>query len=101
MPITRQDVEHVAHLARLGLSEAEKDQFVRQLGSILENMGILGELDTAQIPPTAQVIPLRNVTRSDELWNPLDQREVLANAPASEDNCFRIPRVFEDNPADL
>ena len=101
MPITRQDVEHVAYLARLGLTEAELEVLVRQLGSILENMEILGELDTTQIPPTAQVLPLSNVMRPDELWNPLDQQEVLANAPASEEGFFLIPPVFEENPADL
>jgi aspartyl-tRNA(Asn)/glutamyl-tRNA(Gln) amidotransferase subunit C len=101
MPITRQDVEHVAYLARLGLTDQEMAVLVRQLGSILENMEILGELDTAQIPPTAQVIPLQNVMRPDTLWNPLSQHEVLANAPASEDGCFLIPPVFEENPADL
>ena len=101
MPITRQDVEHVAYLARLGLTEAELEVLVRQLGSILENMEILGELDTTQIPPTAQVIPLSNVMRPDELWRSLDQQAVLANAPAREDDLFRIPPVFEGNPADL
>lgn len=101
MTITRKDVEHVAYLARLGLTEAELDTFVRQLGGILENMQILAELDTAHIAPTAQVIPLSNVMRADELWNPLDVREVLSNAPQSEDGCFRIPAVFEENPADL
>lgn len=101
MPITRQDVEHVAQLARLGLTEQELDVLVRQLGSIVENMGILGEVDTAHIAPTAQVIPLQNVMRPDEVWNPLDQSEVLANAPASEEGHFRIPPVFEDKPADL
>ncbi len=101
MPITRKDVEHVAYLARLGLTREELERFTVQLGDILENMEILSELDTSRIAPTAQVIPLRSVMRPDELWNPLTQSEVLANAPATGDGCFEIPPVFEEQPADL
>jgi aspartyl-tRNA(Asn)/glutamyl-tRNA(Gln) amidotransferase subunit C len=101
MPITRQDVEHVAYLARLGLTEEERETFARQLDSILDNMAILGELDTARIPPTAQVIPLQNVMRPDEPADALQAEAVLSNAPASEEQCFLIPAVFEENPADL
>ena len=93
--ISREDVEHVAYLARLGLTEEEIDRFSEQLSHILANMEVLNELDTAAIPPTAQVIPVENVMRADEPGPSLSQESVLANAPQREEVYFRVPPVFE------
>ena len=95
MSISREEVEHVAHLARLGLSESEKQVLQDQLSAILEYMRALADLDTASISPTAQVIPLRNVMRPDEPLRSLPADAVLSNAPDREDNFFRVPVVLE------
>lgn len=97
MTISREEVEHVAYLARLGLSEDEKEKLRDQLSSILDNMQILGELDTAAIPPTAHVLPQRNVMRPDVAVPGLTHDQVLANAPAAEEGFFRILPVFEED----
>jgi aspartyl-tRNA(Asn)/glutamyl-tRNA(Gln) amidotransferase subunit C len=93
--ISREEVEHVAMLARLGLTEEEKVRLQTQLSSILEYMQALSQVDTSAIPPTAQVIPLRNIMRSDEPTPSLHVEEVLANAPDREGDFFRVPPVFE------
>ena len=95
MSISRADVEHVAYLARLGLSEAEVATLQEQLSAILDHMRTINELDTSRIPPTAQVIPLRNVMREDEPRPSLPVEAVLANAPDREGDFFRVPPVLE------
>ena len=95
MAISRAEVEHVAYLARLGLTEEEKQTFQEQLSGILEYMHALSALDTSSIPPTAQVIPLRNVMRPDEVEPSLPREAVLRNAPDHEDDFFRVPPVLE------
>ena len=93
--LTREEVEHVATLARLGLTEEEKERLQAQLSSILEHMAELAQVDTSAIPPTAQVIPLRNVFRADEPQPSLTVEQTLANAPEREGNFFKFPPVFE------
>jgi aspartyl-tRNA(Asn)/glutamyl-tRNA(Gln) amidotransferase subunit C len=93
--ITREQVEHVAMLARLGLTEAEKGTLQAQLSSILGYMAALSQVDTSAIPPTAQVIPLRNVMREDEPEPSLTVEEALANAPERDGNFIRFPPVLE------
>ena len=96
MRISHEEVEHVAYLARLGLTEEEMEKFGDQLSHILENMEVLNELDTSAIPPTAQVIPLANVMRRDEPGPALPRDEVLENAPKrGEEIYFCVPPVFE------
>jgi len=95
LAISREEVEHVAFLARLGLTDAEKQTLQEQLSAILEHMRTINELDTSQIPPTAQVIPLRNVMRPDEPQPSLPMDEVLRNAPDREGDFFRVPHVLE------
>jgi aspartyl-tRNA(Asn)/glutamyl-tRNA(Gln) amidotransferase subunit C len=95
MAISREDVEHIAFLARLGLSEDEKQTFQDQLSGILEYMQTLAELDTSDIPPTAQVIPLRNVMRDDVVQPSLPREAVLANAPDREGDFLRVPPVLD------
>lgn len=90
MRLTIADVEHVAALARLGLSEAETERLRDQLSSILGHINALDELDTAAIPPTAQVIALTNVMREDEVRPSLPREAVLANAPRQNDGFFEV-----------
>ncbi|MBX5493148.1 MAG: Asp-tRNA(Asn)/Glu-tRNA(Gln) amidotransferase subunit GatC [Chloroflexi bacterium] len=93
--LTREEVDHVAFLARLGLSDEERERLRAELGSILEYMRVLERLDTAAIPPTAQVIPLRNVMRDDVERPSLPVAEVLRGAPAREEDYFRVAPVLE------
>ena len=95
MPITRADVQHVARLARLGLDDDEIDRRAVELDHILEAMQALSQLDTSAIPPTAQVIPLRNVMREDVSRPSWPVEDVLLNAPATRDQQFVVPPVLE------
>lgn len=90
MRLTIADVEHVAALARLGLTEDEKERMRDQLSSILEHIETLEELDTAAIPPTAQVLALTNVMRDDVVRPSLPREALLANAPRQSDGFFEV-----------
>jgi aspartyl-tRNA(Asn)/glutamyl-tRNA(Gln) amidotransferase subunit C len=89
------DIEHVARLARLELTDEEKDRLRDQLGVILENAAKVGEVATEDVPPTAYAIPRSNVLRPDEVTPSLTVEEVLSNAPAVEDDRFKVPKVVE------
>ena len=91
--ITKKDVEYVALLARLELSEEEKAVYTEQLGAILEYASVLNELDTQDVPPLAHVLPLQNVFREDTVGEHLDPEAVLAYAPGREGRYFRVPRL--------
>ena len=93
--ITRAEVEHVARLARLALTEDEIEQFTEQLEVILEHAAQVAALDTHDVPPTAHPLPLVNVLRADVPQPSLDREEVLAMAPAAEDGRFRVPRIMD------
>ena len=95
MPVTKEDVEKVATLARLEFSEQEKEELVAQLNRILEYMEKLNELDTTDIEPTTHVVPLKNVFREDIVQPSLPRKKVFANAPAHEDGFFKVPRVID------
>lgn len=95
MPISRADVQHVARLARLGLDDEEMDRLASELDHILDAMQALRELDTSAIPPTAQVIPLRNVMREDTPRPSWPLSEILSNAPATRDQEFLVPPVLD------
>jgi aspartyl-tRNA(Asn)/glutamyl-tRNA(Gln) amidotransferase subunit C len=95
MTISRTDVQYVARLARLGLSESEMDQLTSELDHILDAMQALRELDTSAIPPTAQVIPLRNVMRDDASRPSWPVEDILLNAPAARDQQFLVPPVLD------
>jgi aspartyl-tRNA(Asn)/glutamyl-tRNA(Gln) amidotransferase subunit C len=95
-PLTRDDVVHVAQLARLALSEAEIEQFTVQLGAILEHAARVAALDTHDVPPTSHPIPLANVLRPDEPRPGLERDRVLGMAPAAEDGRFRVPRILAE-----
>ena len=94
--ITREDVEHVAELARLELTAAEKEQFIAQLNSILTYIEKLSELDTADVEPTSHVIPMSNVLRDDQVRPCLDRALALRNAPEESHFFFKVPRIIED-----
>jgi aspartyl-tRNA(Asn)/glutamyl-tRNA(Gln) amidotransferase subunit C len=94
--ISREDVEHVARLARLALSEADVERMREQLSGILAYIDTLRALDTADVEPTTHAVPLLNVMREDELGPCLDQEAALANAPDRSDAFFRVPRIIEE-----
>jgi aspartyl-tRNA(Asn)/glutamyl-tRNA(Gln) amidotransferase subunit C len=93
--LTRADVEHVAVLARLALTEDEIEHFSAQLEVILEHAAQIAALDTDGVPPTAHPLPVVNVLRADEVRASLPRDEVLAMAPSSEDGRFRVPRILD------
>jgi aspartyl-tRNA(Asn)/glutamyl-tRNA(Gln) amidotransferase subunit C len=98
MKLSRAEVDHVAELAQLALSDSEKERFREQLSSILAYAERLQELNTDAISPTATVLPLQNVMRADEVQPSLPVADVLANAPAAEENWFRVPLILEGEP---
>jgi aspartyl-tRNA(Asn)/glutamyl-tRNA(Gln) amidotransferase subunit C len=89
------DIEHVARLARLELTDEEKARLSAQLGMILEHAAKVGEVATAEVPPTAWAIPRSSVLRPDEPRPSLPVEEVLANAPEVEGDRFKVPRIVE------
>ncbi|MFC4304215.1 Asp-tRNA(Asn)/Glu-tRNA(Gln) amidotransferase subunit GatC [Cohnella boryungensis] len=95
MSITIKDVEHVANLARLDLSDAEKEQFAGQLNAILKYAEKLNEIDTNGIEPTSHVLPLANVMRDDAVKPSSPIEKVLLNAPEEEDGQFKVPAVLD------
>jgi aspartyl-tRNA(Asn)/glutamyl-tRNA(Gln) amidotransferase subunit C len=92
--LTRADVEHVAYLARLGLTEEELGRLQGQLNHILDQYAKLAELDTDAIPPTAQTIELENILRDDVARPSMAPGEVLANAPQREGDFFVVPAIL-------
>ena len=96
--ITRADVEHVAQLARLALTDDEIQALTGELEAILEYAAEVSALDIDDVAPTAHPLPLVNVLRSDEVRPGLDRDEVLAEAPAAEDGRFRVPRIMGEAP---
>ena len=96
--ITRDDVAHVARLARLELSTDELDTFTGQLSAVLDHAADVEALDLAGVPPTAHPLPLGNVLRPDVVGPTLDAAEVLAAAPAAEDGRFRVPTILGEAP---
>ena len=95
MKLSREEVKHLALLARLGLSEAELERFREQLSNILENFETLQQVDTTDVEPTAHSIALENVLRDDESAPSLPAGEVLANAPSQEEGHFKVRAVLE------
>lgn len=94
--ITREDVKHVALLARLGMTEQDIDKFSQQLSVILENFEVLNQADVSTVSPTAQVLPAQNITRNDEVIPSYPPEVILANAPSREQDFIRVRPVFEE-----
>jgi len=97
MKLSRQQVEHIALLSRLGLTEAEIERFQVQLSNILENFEVLQQVDTTNVPPTAQAITLQNVFRDDIPEGSYPTEKILANSPLQEDNCFKVRAILEES----
>lgn len=95
MSITRQQVEHVADLARLRLEEEELERMTAQLDAILAHMEQLREVDTTGVQPTTHAMELFNVFREDQIRPSMGQQEALANAPKRSGESFQVPRVIE------
>ena len=94
--ITREQVAHLARLARLALDDTELDALVGELDVILTAVARVGEVAAADVPPTSHAVPLVNVTRPDVVVASLSRDDVLAGAPAAEDGRFRVPRILDD-----
>jgi len=94
--ISRDEVAHLARLARLAVSEDELDLFAGQLDVILGAVALVGEVAAADIPPTTHAVPMSNVLRRDEVVPSLPREAVLACAPAVEDDKFRVPRILTE-----
>lgn len=96
--ISRDDVAHVARLARLELTDEELDRVTGELAAVLEHAADVAALDTVGVPPTAHPLPLQNVLRPDEPRPSLARDEVLAMAPMAEDGRFRVPPILGEEP---
>ena len=94
MKITREEVMHVANLARLDMDEASIDKFAGQIGTILEYVDVLNRVDTQGVTPTSHAISLTNVFREDREQKTLERDQALANAPQKEDGNFIVPKVI-------
>jgi len=94
VPLTLTEVEHIAELARLSLTEAEKVRYREQLAAILDYAAILQQVDTSAIPPTTTVLPLRNIIRDDLVAPSMPIEDVLANAPAASEGCFQVAEIL-------
>jgi aspartyl-tRNA(Asn)/glutamyl-tRNA(Gln) amidotransferase subunit C len=95
MKLSREEVLHIARLARLGLSDEEVERAREQLSHIMENFEILKSVDTEGVPPTAQSLVLQNVLREDEPCDSFPRQEILANAPQQDEDSFRVWAVLE------
>lgn len=91
--ITKEDVDHVALLGRLELTDEEREIYTKQLNEILGYFQYLQRLDTENVQPTAHVLPLKNVFREDWVGQHISREEVLANCPEREENYFKVPRI--------
>jgi aspartyl-tRNA(Asn)/glutamyl-tRNA(Gln) amidotransferase subunit C len=96
--ITRDDVAHVAFLAKLAVTDAELDEYTSQLAAVLDHAADVESLDVADVAPTAHPFPLSNVLRPDVLGATLDRAEVLGQAPSVEDGRFRVPAILGEEP---
>lgn len=97
--ISKEDVQKVAKLARLQLSDSEIEQFTGQLGAILEYVQKMNELDTDSVEPLAHCLPVHNVFRSDEIKESLGTEKTLSNAPDRDGEFFRVPKILDESSA--
>lgn len=95
MRLSREEVQHIARLARLGVDEADLEKFRVQLSNILENFEVLQQVDTTDVPPTSHPAVLSNVMRDDLVAPSFPPQDILSNAPQEEDGCFRVRAVLE------
>ncbi len=95
--ISREEVQHVAKLAHLALSDEELERVGNDLNRVLEYFNALQQIDTADVPPTSHAIPMQNVYRDDTVGTSLTTEDTVANAPDGVDEFFRVPRVVGDS----
>jgi len=95
MKVTRETIEHVANLARLNISEQEKEKITLEMENIINYMDKLNELDTTGIKAMEHVIPMKNVLREDKVEKSFDREKILANAPLHDNGFFKVPKVVE------
>jgi aspartyl-tRNA(Asn)/glutamyl-tRNA(Gln) amidotransferase subunit C len=95
-PLTRQEVAHLARLARLAVTDEELDLFAGQLDAVLDAVAKVGQADVGDVPPTTHAVPMTNVMRPDEVRPSLPRDAVLAAAPAAEEGRFRVPRILQE-----
>jgi aspartyl-tRNA(Asn)/glutamyl-tRNA(Gln) amidotransferase subunit C len=95
MKLSREEVLHIAHLARVALTEEEITRMSEQLSNLLEHFEVLQKVNTEGVPPTAQSVTLESVMREDEVKPSIPADDVLANAPRREDDYFRVKPVLE------
>ncbi|XVX21438.1 Asp-tRNA(Asn)/Glu-tRNA(Gln) amidotransferase subunit GatC [Actinomycetota bacterium] len=95
--LTRDDVAHLAGLARIALDEAELDRMVGELGVILESVAKVSEVAGEDVPPMSHPLPLTNVTRPDEVRPSLSAPDALSGAPAQEEQRFSVPRILDED----
>ncbi len=93
--LTINDVEHVARLARLALTDSEKEMFARQLGDIVGYFNLLNELNTENVEPMAHAVPVKNVMREDQVEKKYSRDEMLAISPFEEDGFIRVPKITD------
>jgi len=96
MPLTRDEVLHVARLARVGVTDEDVTKFQNQLSQILDHFDVLRRIDTEDVPPTTHTLPVNNVMAQDERRDSLSQEEVLENAPLDQDGYLRVRAVLEE-----
>lgn len=94
--LSRDDVAHLAQLSRLAVTDEELDLFAEQLGVVLGAVARVQDAPTADVPPTTHAVPLTNVYRPDVVTPSLSREQVLAGAPAAEDDRFRVPRILAE-----
>jgi aspartyl-tRNA(Asn)/glutamyl-tRNA(Gln) amidotransferase subunit C len=97
MPITRDEVAHLAHLSRLDLSEQELDHFAGQLDVIIAAVARVQEVAAEGIPPTTHALPITNVFRDDVIVAPIGAQAALDQAPAADQDRFRVPRILAED----
>ena len=93
-PLSRQDIAHLARLARLAVTDEELDLFAGQLEAVLDAVARVRQADVGDVPPTTHAVPMTNVMRPDVVWPSLLCEVVLAGAPAAEDDRIRVPRIL-------
>jgi aspartyl-tRNA(Asn)/glutamyl-tRNA(Gln) amidotransferase subunit C len=96
MGLSREEVLHVARLARIGVTEDDVSRLQQQLSSILEHFEVLRQIETEDVPPTTHTLALQSVVAPDQPWESLRQQEVLANAPLQQDGYLRVRAVLEE-----
>ncbi len=96
MPLSRDQVEHVAHLARVGITEEDIERFSHQLSDVLDYFERLDQVDIEGVPPTSHTLPLHNVMREDETEPSYDVDDILSNAPNQQERRFRVRAILEE-----